>query len=112
MDDVQRCVLTLPDGTMRIHEEVKHILSSYRNEPAQVARFLAGRIFTLDERINGNCAGNSGLQPMDTERLELLRQVVFEICNVRSHQAEDVWRDVKKAVDAANRKLRFRYKSE
>ncbi|XP_072020455.1 uncharacterized protein [Amphiura filiformis] len=112
MDDVNRSVLRLPDGSLRIHDGLMQILNNYRykSEPSQAGRMLAGRLFSLDERISGNCTGMGGLQPMNKERVELLKSTVLQLCNISSHDQDQVWRKVKQAVDAANRKLRFKYK--
>ena len=110
MQEVNTAIATLTDGSLVLREDLKKLLRQYANKPTLVARILANKLFTQQERIDGNCTG-VGKQPMDPVRLDLLKSGVFEICCLSDSEQEQMWKKIKNAIDASNRKLRFHYSS-
>ena len=110
IEEVNTAIATLADGRLVLQEDLKKFLLQYANKPTLVARLLANKLFTQQERIDGNCTG-VGKQPMDPVRLDLLKSGVFEICCLSDSEQEKMWKNIKKAIDAANRKVRFHHSS-
>ena len=110
MEEVNSAIITLTDGSLVLREDLKKFLVQYANKPTLVARILANKLFTQQERIDGNCTG-VGKQPMDPVRLGLLKSAVIEICLLTDFEQEKMWKKIKNAIDASNRIIRFHHSS-
>ncbi|XP_072016271.1 uncharacterized protein [Amphiura filiformis] len=109
MQDVNQSLAKLPGGYIALRIHVKESLVPYAGNMKTVTRMLATRLFTVSERVNGNCTGGRGKNQLDHARLELLKSTVFEVCGVSYAERDKVWKDIKAAVDAANRHVRSKY---
>jgi len=68
---------------------------------------LAAELFTKDERINGNCTGTRGKRQLSPKRLQLVKDITFQIYSCQSaHEVEEFWRkECITAIDAKNRSI-------
>lgn len=87
-------------------EIIKRCLSKAKHR-GNFAANLTAELFTKEERINGNCTGTRGKRQLSPRRLQLVKDITFQLFSCQSvSEYEDLWKkECITAIDAKNRSI-------
>ncbi len=109
LEEVSESLVRRSDGGLTLHGSVKLSVSPFADNPNKVARLLASKLFTVQERIGSNCSGRRGQSQLDPARLEVMKAAIFEVCNIEDAEQDEAWKVIRTSVDSSNRALRYIY---
>ncbi|XP_038078531.1 uncharacterized protein LOC119745922 [Patiria miniata] len=116
MEDVMDKLETITDENgvqqLVVKQEVLLPLRAFAPDHKKIARELGHMLFLDEERMASNCRGVRGLSKLHPERLGALKRAVLELCPGNSQHRDQMWKDIKEAVDSYSRHVRKRIKDK
>lgn len=81
-------------------QKISYMSQSIKN----FAKNLAMQMFTEEERATSNCIGTKGKKQLNVEKLQKIRDYIFQIHTMSSQQQEEQWRKCRDAINELGRR--------